>query len=63
MGTWVVGWMGGSVGQWAGSGHIMKYQINLDSIEIIQFYLKIYDLFRHPDLRAGVWVKGWGQVK
>ena len=43
---WVCGWMGGSVGQWVGSGHITKYQINLDLIETIQFCLKIYDLWR-----------------
>ena len=39
--------MGGCVGQWVnalGSGHITKYRINLDLIEIIQFCLKIYDL-------------------
>ena len=41
---WVCGWMGGSVGQWVGSGDITKYQINLDLIEIIQFCLNIYDL-------------------
>ena len=40
VGTLVVGWMGGSVGQWVGSGHITKYQINLN---LIQFCLKIYD--------------------
>ena len=61
------GWIGGSVGQWVGSGHIIKYQINLDLIEIIQFCLKIYDLLRHPQLWVGVWingwVNGWGQVK
>ena len=34
---WVVGWLGGSVGQWLGLGHITKYGINLDLIEIIQF--------------------------
>ena len=56
---WVgVGWMGGSVGQWVGSGHITKYQINLDLIEIIQFCLKIYDLLRHPPM-GGCWVDGW----
>ena len=64
---WVCGWMGGSVGQWVGSGHVTKYQINLDVIEIIQFCLKIYDLLRHPYLWVGVWingwVNGWGQVK
>ena len=64
---WVCGWISGSVGQWVGSGHITKYQINLDLIEIIQFCLKIYDLLRHPQLWVGVWingwVNGWGQVK
>ena len=61
------GWMGGSVDQWEGSGHITKYQINLDLIEIIQFCLKINDLLTHPHLWMGVlingWVNGWGQVK
>ena len=38
------------MGQWVGLGHITKYQINLDLIEIIQFCLKIYDLLRHPHL-------------
>ena len=64
---WVCGCLGGSVGQWVGSGHITKYQINLDLIEIIQFCLKIYDLLKHPHLWVGVlingWVNGWGQVK
>ena len=55
---WVVQW-----GQWMGSGHIAKYQINLDLIEIIQFCLKIFDLLRHPHLLVGVWVNGWGQIK
>ena len=45
--------------QWVGSGHITKYQINLDLIEIIQFCLKIYDLLRHPHPWVGVWVGGW----
>ena len=57
----------GSVGQWVQSGHITKYQINLDLIKIIQFCLKIYDLLRHLHLWVGVWinecVNGWGQVK
>ena len=38
-----------------GPGQIIKNQINLDLIEIIQFCLKIYDLLRHPHL----WVVGW----
>ena len=55
------------MGQWVGSGHIIKYEINLDLIEIIQFCLKIDDLLRHPQLWVGVWingwVNGWGQFK
>ena len=42
-----------------GSGQIIKNQINLDLIEIIQFCFKIYDLLRHPHLWVGVWVVGW----
>ena len=61
MGAWIVGWIGGSVGQWTGSGHIAKYQINLNLLEIIQFCLKIYDLLRHPHLWVGEWV-GSGQM-
>ena len=57
------GWMGSLVGQWVGSGHITKYQINLDLIEIIKFCLKIYDLLRHLHLCLGGWVGQWvGQV-
>ena len=59
--------MVGSVGQWVGLGQSTKNLINLDLIEIIQFYLKIYDLQRHPHPWMGVWViqlvNGWGQVK
>ena len=58
VGVWVVGWMGGSVGQWVGSGHITKYRINLDLIKIIKFCLKIYDLLRHPHLWV-VYGYGW----
>ena len=47
------------MGQWVGSGHIIKNQINLELIEIIQFSLKICDLLRHPHLWMGVWVVGW----
>ena len=61
MGAWIVGWIGGSVGQWVGSGHIAKYQINLDLLEMIQFCLKIYDLLRHPHLWVDEWV-GSGQM-
>ena len=42
-----------------GPGQIIKNQINLDLIEIIQFCLKIYDLLRHPHLWVGGWVVGW----
>ena len=38
------GWLGGSVGQWVGLGQMTKNLINSDLIEIIQFFLKIYDL-------------------
>ena len=47
------------MGQWVGSGHITKNQINLELVEIIQFCLKICDLLRHPHLYVGVWVVGW----
>ena len=64
-----MGWcVGGWVVQWVGSGHITKYQINLDLIEIIQFCLKIYDLLRPPPMGGWLggcvvqWVNGWGQV-
>ena len=45
--------MGGSVGQWVGSGHITKNLINLDLMKIIKFCLKIYDLLRHLHLWVG----------
>ena len=41
-----------------GSGQITKNLINLDLIEIIQFCLKIYDLWRHPHPSVGAWVVG-----
>ena len=60
---WVVGWVSGSMG---GSGEITNYLINLYIIEIIQFCLKIYDMWRHLHLWMGGWVDGWvnewGQV-
>ena len=59
MGHWVDGWFSKSMG--VESGHITKYQINLDLIKIIQFCLKIYDLLRHPHLWVGEWV-GSGQM-
>ena len=45
--------MGGSIG---GSCQITKNQINLNLIEIIQFCLKIYNLWRHPHLWVDLWV-------
>ena len=47
------------MGQWVGLGHITKYQIKLELIKIIQFSLKINDLWRHPH----PWVDGWVNVK
>ena len=38
---WVCEWLGGSVGQWVGSGQMTKNLISLDLIKIIQFSLKI----------------------
>ena len=51
--------MGQWVGQWVGPVQIIKNQINLDLIKIIQFCLKIYNLLRHPQLWVGVWVVRW----
>ena len=50
--------MGQWVGQWVGPGQIIKNQINLDLIEIIQFCLKIYDFVETPHLCVGIWVVG-----
>ena len=52
----MVGCGSGSMGL---SGEITNYLINLEIIEIIQFCLKIYDLWRHLHLWVGVWVDGW----
>ena len=49
--------MGGSVGQWVGSGHITKYQINLDLIKIIKFCLMIYDLLDILDIFLDILLK------
>ena len=53
------GWMGGWVGQWVGSCQIIKNRVNRHLIEIIEFCLKIYDLWTHSHLWIGVWVGGW----
>ena len=50
------GWLGGYVDQWVRSCQITKNLINLDLIEIIQFYFKIYNLWNTPTYR---WVYGW----
>ena len=55
----VGGWLGGSVGQWVGSGQIINYRINLDLIRIIQLCL-VHDLV---GVWVGGWVDGWDQVK
>ena len=51
------GWMGVSVGQWVGLGHITKYQINLDLIKINQFCLNIYDLLDILDIFLDILLK------
>ena len=48
--------MGGWLGQWVGSCQISKNWINWDLIEIIQFCLKVYDLWWHPTYG---WIYGW----
>ena len=53
---WVYVWLGAWVGQLVGSYQITKNWINLDIIEIIQFCLKIYDLWRHSTYG---WMYGW----
>ena len=49
-------WVGEWVSQWLGSCQITKYQINLDIIEIIQFCLKIYNMWT-PSVMGG-WMGG-----
>ena len=46
-------WFGGWVVWWVESGQNTKNFKNVDWIKIIQFCLKIYDLW------VGVWVGGW----
>ena len=36
-----------------------KNRVNHNLIEIIEFCLKIYDLWTHSHLWIGVWVGGW----
>ena len=56
---WVCGWLGGSVGQWVGSGQMTNNLINLDIIKIIQFCLKIYDLKETPHPWVSAWIVVW----
>ena len=44
--------MGGCMGQWVVSGQ-MTSLIKAELIDIIRFCLKIYDLWRHPNLWVG----------
>ena len=53
------GWLGGWVGQWVSSCQIIKNRVQRHLIEIIEFCLKIYDLWTHSHLWIGVWVGGW----
>ena len=54
--------MGECMGKCVGSGQ-MTNLIKLELIDIIQFCLKIYDLWRHPHLWVDGWVNGWAHVK
>ena len=54
--------MGGCMGQWVVSGQITRL-IKPELIDIIRFCLKIYDLWRHPNLWVDGWVNGWPHVK
>ena len=56
------GCMGEWVGEWVGSGQ-MTNLIKLEFIDIIRFFLKIYDLWRQPHLWVDGWVNGWAHVK
>ena len=41
------------MGQWVSSCQIIKNRVNCHLIEIIEFCLKIYDLWRHNGLLCG----------
>ena len=47
------------MGQWVGSCQIIKNQVNRHLIEIIEFCLKIYDLWRHTHLCMAYCVGQW----
>ena len=50
------------MGEWVGSGQ-MTNLIKPELIDIIQFCLKIYDLWRHCHQWVDGWVNGWAHVK
>ena len=50
-------WLVGSVGQWVGLGQSTKNLINLDLIEIIQFFLNIYELLDILDIFLDILLK------
>ena len=52
------GWLGGSVGQWVGSGQIINNLINLDIIKIFNSLLFVET---PPPMGGcmGSWVDGW----
>ena len=58
---WVCGWLSGCLGQWVGSGQIIKYQINLDLIRIIQLFEDLHFVETTPamDGCVGGWMDGW----
>ena len=48
-----------SVGWWVASSQMTKILMNLDLMEIIQFCLNIYNLYRHPYPWIGCSVGQW----
>ena len=52
---WVDGWVDG-----LGPVKSQKNQINLDLIKIIQFCVKIYDLWRHFHAHTNHWIQSLG---
>ena len=55
------GWLGGWVVQWVGSRQTIKNRVHRHLIEIIEFCLKIYDLWTHSphlDRCMGGWMGG-----
>ena len=46
-----------------GTPGISKNSITVELIEMFQFHLKIWNLWRIPHPWVGEWIDGWGQVK